>query len=114
MNQRAVVAWVIVLAIVALIVIWIARNTYWDEITVPMPLRNEAARNPFYAAQRFVEHLGATAELGSLFRSSCRLNAVLVVSSWHWDLTEGRRSRMEALGGGRRTSRDRSLTRRRA
>jgi hypothetical protein len=92
----------ILLAGIALLVAWIAKNTYWDETTIPMPLRNEAATNPFYAAQRFVENLGATSSWDR-FQRDVPTNAVIVVSSWHWDLAAGRRSRMEKWveGGGR-------------
>src|SRR5690348_7822848 len=38
---------------------WIGRNTYWDELKIPMPPKGEALVNPFYAAQRFAEALGA-------------------------------------------------------
>ena len=44
------------------LVTYIARNTYWDEISIPTPLRGEAVTNPFYAAQRFAEALGARTE----------------------------------------------------
>ena len=43
----------------ALLVTWIASNTYWAEVTMPMPPKGEALTNPFYAAQRFAEALGA-------------------------------------------------------
>ena len=100
---------VIVLAVVALIVAWVARNTYWDETTFPVPLKNEAARNPFYAAERFVQALGATSTWDR-FQRELPTNAVLVVSSWHWDLASHRRSRMERwVEAGGRLVLDRSL-----
>jgi len=101
MNRSAVVLLVVVLAIVALVAV-IAQNTYWDEITVPTPMRGEAVTNPFYAAQRFAEELGAKTEwrrtLGELPDDS-----VIVLSNWHWDLIEDRRQQLEAWvhAGGR-------------
>lgn len=93
MNRRHLIVVVIVLAIAALAAI-VAQNTYWDEITVPTPLRGEAVTNPFYAAQRFAEELGAETEwrrtLGSLPD-----DAVVVLSNWHWDLIEDRRQQLE-------------------
>jgi hypothetical protein len=77
-----------------LVVSWIAMNTYWDKVTIPAPLRNEAARNPFYGAQRLVEQLGAKSSWDRFLRD-VPPNAAIVVSSWHWDLAAGRRSRME-------------------
>jgi hypothetical protein len=84
----------IALALVALLVTWIARNTYWDKATVPAPLRNEAATNPFYGAQHLVEELGGTSSWDRVLLDVSP-QAAIVVSSWHWDLAEGRRSRME-------------------
>ena len=51
----------IVVAIVILVT-WIARNTYWDDVTVPNLPSGEAATNPFYVAQHLAEELGATTE----------------------------------------------------
>ena len=93
MNRSRILIILVVLAVAALVTI-IAQNTYWDEISVPTPLRGEAVTNPFYAAQRFVEELGADSEwrrtLGDLPD-----DAVVVLSNWHWDLIEGRRQQLE-------------------
>ncbi len=106
--RRFVVPGILIVGI-ALIVTWIARNTYWDETPIPMPLKNEAATNPFYAAQRFVENLGGTSSWDR-FQRDVPTDAVIVLSSWHWDLAQGRRSRMEQwVEGGGRLVIDRSL-----
>jgi hypothetical protein len=94
MTRSGVVIRLIVLTIVTLIVVWIARNTYWDTVKVPQPLKKEAATNPFYGAQRLVEKLGATSSWDRILRDVSP-NAAIVVSSWHWDLGAGRRERME-------------------
>jgi hypothetical protein len=92
-----------------LLVGWIASNTYWDDITVPAPLRNEAAKNPFYGAQRLIEKLGATSTWDRIQRQVSP-DAVIVVSSWHWDLAAGRRTRMEQwVESGGRLVLDRTL-----
>ena len=59
MTRSRVTAMICVVLIV-LIGFYVARNTYWDEITYPLPPKGEALTNPFYAAQRFAEKLGAT------------------------------------------------------
>jgi len=94
LNRGGAIVWTLALAILGLLIFWVARNSYWDNVTVPTPWRNEAARNPFYAAQRFVEHLGATSTWDR-FQTEVPTDGVIVVSSWHWDLAEGRRNRME-------------------
>ena len=76
------------------LMISVARNTYWGEITVSTPLRGEAARNPFYAAQRVAEALGArTARQPRLGATSDE--AVVVLSFWGWDISAERREELE-------------------
>ena len=94
MNRSGLIIRLIVLALVIVVVVWIARNTYWDTVKVPQPLKKEAATNPFYGAQRLVEKLGATSSWDRILRD-VPPNAAIVVSSWHWDLGAGRRERME-------------------
>jgi hypothetical protein len=79
--------------LVALIA-WIASNTYWADVQVPMPLKGEALRNPFYAAQRFAEALGARTFSDRALTPPAS-NAVLVLSDWHWDFGKGRRETLE-------------------
>jgi hypothetical protein len=107
--SRGVVLRLIILGLVILLVAWIARNTYWSTTTIPTPLKNEAARNRFYGAQRLVEQLGAKSAWDR-FLGKVSPNAAIVVSSWHWDLAEGRRSRMEQwVEAGGRLVLDRTL-----
>ena len=83
-----------VLMAIAAAVFWVARNTEWTEFTVPLPPKGEAATNPFYAAQRFVERLSIRSSWDrELVIPSA--DAVLVVAAWHWDLTEYRRYAIE-------------------
>ena len=93
-NGARIIVRLIVIAGISLLVTWVVRNTYWDNATVPAPLKNEAATNPFYAAQHLVEQLGGKSSWDRVLRDVSP-NAAIVVSSWHWDLAAGRRSRME-------------------
>ena len=107
--SRALVLRLILLALAVLLVTWIARNTYWDTMTIPTSLKNEAARNRFYGAQHLVVQLGAKSSWDR-FQGNVSPNAAIVVSSWHWDLAEGRRSRMEQwVEAGGRLVLDRTL-----
>jgi hypothetical protein len=93
MTRSRLVSIAAVIGVVALVV-WVARNTYWGEITVPTPLRGEAARNPFYAAQHVAEALGArTARQPALGATSS--DAVVVLSFWGWDISVERREELE-------------------
>ena len=79
--------------LVALIA-WIASNTYWADTKVPMPPKGEALTNPFYAAQRFAEALGARTAWDRVLVTP-PADAVIVLSTWNWNLTTGRREALE-------------------
>ena len=87
-------AWIAGLAGAAVLAYWIASNTEWTEVKIPLPPKGEAATNPYYAAQRFAEALAART-----FRDRQLTvppaDAVIVVSAWHWTLTERRRYSLE-------------------
>ena len=100
----------LVIVATALLVTWIVKNTYWDEVKVPMPPKGEALVNPFYAAQRFAEHLGATTSWDRRLNVPDR-DAVIVISSWHWSLSHTRRVALEQWveSGGRLVVDDRLI-----
>jgi hypothetical protein len=92
-GKRAIWA----LAIVAFVMAgtWIARNTYWDSLKVPMPLKGEALVNPFYATQRFAERLGARTSWDRALGAAPASNAVIVLSGWHWSIGRARRAALQ-------------------
>ena len=92
MNR--IVAWIAGLAGASVLVYWIAGNTEWTEVKVPLPARGEAATNPFYAAQRFAAALGARTSWDRQLEVPAA-DAAIVVSAWHWSLTERRRYSLE-------------------
>ena len=99
------------LAVIALLIYWIANNTTWEEISVPAPLRGEAAANPQYAAQVFLKSLGATVESKSTLLTTPPADGVVILSNWHWNLIDSRREKLEAwVKGGGRLVVDPSLT----
>jgi hypothetical protein len=79
---------------VGLIIFWIAKNTSWVDVRVPMPPRGEALTNPFYAAQRFAEALGAHTTWDRLLIDR-PADSTIVLSTWHWSLTAARRQALE-------------------
>ena len=94
MNPRAWIAGAVIIAL-GLFIAWIANNTYWDEITVPTFPRGEAASNPFYAAERLTEELGATSEWRRTLGELPQADAVMLLTHWNWDLIEDRREAIE-------------------
>lgn len=90
------------LVAVVLLVVMVARNTDWVDVPMPTPPRGEAITNPFYAAQRFAEELGArTRRERTLVVPAA--DSVMVLSVWHWNLSAQRRAAIERWveGGGR-------------
>jgi hypothetical protein len=74
--------------------VWIARNTYWTTIKVPLPLEGEAATNPFYIREKFAQALGAKTRWAQDF-SLPPSTGVAYVSTLDWDLLPERRQRFE-------------------
>jgi hypothetical protein len=93
-----------------LLVVWIARNSYWEEVEVPMPAKGEARTNSLYAAQHLVVQLGATAHPQRNLGELPDPRAVIYLSYWNWDLIPSRRKRLqEWVEKGGRLVVDRSL-----
>jgi hypothetical protein len=91
---RERLAWLAVTGAAIALLSWVANHTYWTEIKVPMPLRGEAATNPFYVVERFARVLGARTEWNRGL-SLPPTNGVVFVSAWDWDLTSDRQRRIE-------------------
>jgi hypothetical protein len=80
--------WLQMVAGVSLIalVVWIARHTYWDEITLTTPPRGEAARNPYYAMMHLAQALGIRSRMTGSLRE-LPPDSSLFVDSLHDDLS---------------------------
>src|SRR4051812_5418105 len=93
----------LVVGVTAVILIaWISRHTYWADVEFPAFPKGEALTNPFYATQRFAETLGARTMRDHVFTIPPP-GAILVLSGWHWSVSEQRRVAIErwVAGGGR-------------
>lgn len=109
MKKSWLIAGLIAIGI-ALLATWIARNTYWDDVTVPNLPRGEAATNPFYTAERLTQELGATPEWRKSWTGAPAQDAVLFLRDWNWDLISTRRLAIERwVEAGGRLVVDRSL-----
>jgi len=89
---------------------WVATQTEWVDVDIPMPARGEARTNRMYAAQRFVEALGAHATR-DLVLAVPPPSSVIVLSAWTWDLSAQRRDALERwVESGGRLVIDKSVT----
>src|ERR1700741_1398333 len=91
-RQRLLV--VLLCAALAATTYWLATRTEWVDIEVPMPARGEARTNQSYAAQRFVEALGAHASRDLELLAPSPASGILL-SGWTWDLSPARRMALE-------------------
>jgi hypothetical protein len=94
MTRKGLVITLLVTVTIALLAAWIGRNTAWEDVQVPMPPKGEALINPFYAAQRVSERLGAKTTWDRTLTVPS-IDAVIVVSTWHWSLSRTRRTALE-------------------
>jgi hypothetical protein len=109
MKSRHVLLAIALLGVV-LLVVWVARNTYWEEVSVPMPMKGEARTNSLYAAERLVTALGATAHPQRNLGTLPDPDSVIYLSYWNWDLIPSRRERLQQwVESGGRLVADRSL-----
>jgi hypothetical protein len=84
----------LVVAVLVLLCVWVARNTYWTDVEIPTLPKGEALTNPFYASQRFVEVLGVHSTWDRVLAIP-PASSVMVLSAWHWNLSSGRRAAIE-------------------
>jgi hypothetical protein len=78
----------------ALLVAWVSNHTYWEDFKMPMAPKGEALVNPFYVVQRFASALGAKTTWDRMLVVP-DTDAVIVVSTWHWNLSGTRRAALE-------------------
>jgi hypothetical protein len=108
-NPRWII-WPVILVALAVLIVWIARNTYWEEVQIPQPLQGEAVTNPFYSASRLASLLGAHPNWERVLGAMPPRDAIVVPSGWHWGLLASRRERLQRwVSSGGRLVIDRSL-----
>lgn len=100
--SRSFLAPVLVLAGLALLILWIARNTYWKEVDTLVPPHGKAALDPFYAAERLADLLGAHGESRSEIGKP-PATGTIVMGSWGFARFPARVATLERWvpGGGR-------------
>jgi hypothetical protein len=91
---RERLGWAFLAVLFAGLLVWIARNTYWTTVEVPLPPKAEAATNPFYIREKFAQVLGARTQWAQDF-SLPPTTGVVYVSTLDWDLLPERRKRLE-------------------
>jgi hypothetical protein len=96
MNDR--IRWLVralVAALVVVLALWIQRSIEWVDVPVPVPPQGEAARDPFYAAKRLAERLGASVTTVRNFDQLPPPGATLILASPRWAMFPGREQALE-------------------
>jgi hypothetical protein len=86
--------WIVVVLAAAALIAWVASNTYWTSVKVPLPPKGEAATNPFYIREKFAQALGARTHWARDL-SLPPTSGVVYISMLDWDLLPQRRKRFE-------------------
>ncbi len=92
--RRGVAVTLLAGILLSAVLYWFANNTHWADLTIPSPPKGEALTNPFYAAQRLSEALGARASRDQRLTVPVP-DAVIVLSAWNWNLSPRRRQALE-------------------
>lgn len=71
----------LLLAILLALGVWIARNTYWEEVSVPTQPRGEAASNPYYGILHLAADLGLRARTVTSLSSLPGRDGVLLLDA---------------------------------
>jgi len=89
-------------ALVVVLGLWIQQSIEWVDVPLPVPPQGEAARDPFYAAKRLAERLGASVTTVRNFDQLPPPGATLVLASHRWAMFPGREQALErwVRGGG--------------
>jgi len=74
---------------------WIQRSIEWVDVPMPVPPQGEAARDPFHAAKRLAERLGASVTTVRNFDQLPPPGATLVLASHRWAMFPGREQALE-------------------
>ena len=91
---RERLGWIVVVLAATALIAWVASNTYWTTVKVPLPPKGEAATNPFYIREKFAQALGAHTQWSRDLRLPPP-NGIAYVTMLDWDLLPERRKRFE-------------------
>lgn len=75
-----------VAALIVLAAVWLVSATEWVEAEVQTPVKGEAAKNRFYAAQALLRAVGATVVNRESTATMPPTRATLLLTSNHWNL----------------------------
>jgi hypothetical protein len=77
----------VIVAVLLIVGVWVARNTYWDDVLVPMPPKGEAATNAFYSVQHLATALGIRSSFIVALNAAPPNKGALLIDGFQGDMT---------------------------
>ena len=79
----------------AFLAVWVARNTYWDEVDFPTPPQRGSGEKSLLRHAALCRAAGGAHGVGSRADAFRRPSSVIVLSSWNWNVNQTRRAALE-------------------
>jgi len=81
------ITYLLIVVALAILGIWVARNTYWDDTLVPVPPQGEAATNAYYSVQRLATALGIRSSFIVSLNAAPPNKGALLIDGFQGDMT---------------------------
>jgi hypothetical protein len=84
------ITYLVIVVLFAILGIWIARNTYWDDTFVHAPPQGEAATNAYYSVQHLATALGIRSSFIVSLNAAPPNKGALLIDGFQGDMTHTR------------------------
>ena len=81
------ITYLVIAVVLAIVGIWVARNTYWDDTLVPVPPQGEAATNAYYSVQHLATALGIRSSFIISLNAAPPNKGALLIDGFQGDMT---------------------------
>jgi hypothetical protein len=81
------ITYLVIFALLVILGIWVARNTYWDDTLIPVPTQGEAATNPYYSVQHLTTALGIRSSFIVSLNAAPPNKGALLIDGFQGDMT---------------------------
>ena len=81
------ITYLVIIVLLAILGIWVARNTYWDDSLIPVPPQGEAATNAYYSVQHLATALGIRSSFIVSLNAAPPNKGALLIDGFQGDMT---------------------------
>lgn len=85
--RRDRITYLVIVVVLAILGIWVARHTYWEDTLVPVPPQGEAATNPYYSVQHLATALGVRSSFIVSLNAAPPNKGALLIDGFQGDMT---------------------------